>query len=107
MSVNLFGIEDRLARDLQSRAGPDFAVEAGAMPGVAGRFTYLVHFHEQAVSVAVDANFLDLLDVAGALAFEPERLARAAPKDAFLEAQRAAHRLFVHIGHHQDGAVLG
>ena len=54
------------------------AVEARAPPGVAGARARLLDLEPDRVLVAVDAHLDDALDVAGAFALLPQRLARAA-----------------------------
>ena len=90
-----------------SAAASTVRVEAGAVAGVAGG-ALLVDLDQQRVAVAVEADLLDLLPVAGGLALDPVLLARAAPERRPAGGQRAVQRLVVHPAEHQHlaGVVL-
>ena len=82
-------------------------VEAGAVAGVAGR-ALLVDLDQQGVAVAVEADLLDPLAVAGGLALDPVLLAGPAPVRRPAGGQGAVQRLVVHPAQHQHlaGVVL-
>ncbi len=68
-----------------------------------------VNQDEQGVAVAVNADFLDVLDVAGGGAFVPDFLAAAAPEVGFAGFLGEAQGFGVHPGDHEDfagGVVL-
>src|SRR5690606_18694674 len=82
------------------------AVEAALAAGVAGDAADLLDLQHDHVGVAVQAQLVELLHMAGFLALAPQLAARARPVDgaAFLDAQ--AQGFAVHPGHHQDAASL-
>jgi hypothetical protein len=68
-----------------------------------------VNQYEECITVAIDPQFDDGLGVAAGVAFVPEFLAAAAPKDGLADLEGAAQTLGVHVGHHQHlprGRVL-
>ena len=83
-------------------------VEAGALAGVAGRAGGLDE-REHGVEVAVEAQRLHRLRVAGGRALVPQLVARAAVEMHLAGLARALQRLVVHVGQRQDlagGPVL-
>ena len=81
------------------------AAEAGIGARVAGD-ARLMHAHEKRVAVAVVGDLLDLLDVAGCLALLPELLAAAAEEPGVARLERLLEGFLVHVGQHEDLAVL-
>ncbi len=75
-------------------------VEAGAAVGVTGR-TGLVDQHEQRISVAIDPQFHQTLDMARGRALLPELLARARPVGDAPGLEGPRHRGRIHEGQHQ------
>ncbi len=61
----------------------------------------LAHQNQQAIAVTVDAQVHQFLQMAAALALDPERRARARPIGDATARQGARHRLGIHPGHHQ------
>ena len=82
-------------------------VEARVVAGVA-RGSHLVDDEQEGVAVAVEADLLDPLDVAGGVALGPVLAARARPVRRPAGVDRAVQRLVVDPGQHQHlaGAVL-
>src|SRR5581483_2666484 len=88
------------------RRGHLAAVEARALARVAGgpgRFDE----RDDRVRVAVVAQALNALHVAGALALVPELLARAAPEVRLAGLARPLQRLLVHVGEREHLACAG
>ena len=65
------------------------------------RRTCWIDKDQQGVAVAVEAKGDDGLGVAAGVAFVPELLTAAAPKDSLPDFECAAQALFVHPCHHQ------
>src|SRR5262249_12801409 len=85
-------------------------IEAGAPAGVAGAGSCLLDLDPDRILVAVDTHLDDALGGAGALAFAPERTARAAEIPSLTPLDRLPQCLRVHVGHHQQlpaGGVSG
>ena len=89
----------------RGRSSADRAMEAGPLARVAGG-ALLVHAREEHVAVAVRAELLPVLGVAGRVALAPELLPRAAPVDHPPLGDRAVEGLTVRPREHQDVAVL-
>lgn len=107
LSVNLFRVKDWAARDCELAFSGNFSKEAGSMARVTRRHANLLHFDEETISITVNPELLYLLNISGTFAFEPILLPRSTPEYALLQFQRSANGFLVHVGHHQDGAVLG
>jgi len=75
-------------------------VEAGAIAGVAGRAD-LVDGDEQRITVAVEPNALDPLDVTARVALAPVLLPTARPEGDSALGQGAVQRLVVHPPDHE------
>ena len=82
-------------------------VEARAPAGVAGARAQLLDLEPERVLVAIDAQLDDALDVAGAFALLPQRLARAAEIPGLAGLDRSWQRLGVHVRDHQHVAGCG
>jgi hypothetical protein len=65
----------------------------------------LVDADQQGVAVAVGGDRADVLDVPGGVALAPVLPTRPAPEPGPPGGEGAAHRLGVHPGDHQHGAV--
>jgi len=76
------------------------------MPGMTGGSTHLFNPDEETVTVTINLDFLNLLNISRTFAFEPERLPGTAPKDAFLEPHGPVNRRFIHIRDHENAVVL-
>jgi hypothetical protein len=84
------------------------AEEATDLPGVAGRAGGIDEY-EECITVAIDPQFDDALGITAGVAFVPEFLAAATPKDGLADLKSAAQALGVHPCHHQHlprGRVL-
>ena len=62
----------------------------------------LFNFQQHHVVVAIEADFADVLHMAGFLALAPQLVARARPVHAAQGASGFFQRLAVHPRHHQD-----
>lgn len=82
------------------------AVEAGALPGVAGGAGGADE-GEQGIGVAVVAQVHQALDVAARGALVPELAAAAAPEDGLAALEGERDRRGAHPRHHEHGAVVG
>ena len=89
---------------LQARRRGD-TIEARTAASVAGG-ACLAHLEEHRVLVAIDADFVDMLFVAGRVALAPERLARARPVDRAAGVDGELQRLCIHPRQHQHFAGI-
>nr|CUV57439.1 protein of unknown function [Ralstonia solanacearum] len=84
------------------RGAFEFLEEARVATSMAGDAADLRDAEQDHVFVAVEANLVHLLDVAGLLAFVPQAFARARPEHGLAGLDRLLQRFAVHEGKHQD-----
>lgn len=78
-----------------------FPEKTAHFPSVASGANW-VYLQQQGVAIAIDADFLNALDVAGGAALVPQFLAAAAPKVGLVRFQGKLQCLLVHPGNHED-----
>lgn len=79
----------------------DFTVEAAVSACVAGSGSDLFDIQDEGILVAVGADFVDFLDVAGGGSFVPDFLSAARKIDSFPELKGHFEGLSIHVGEHQ------
>src|SRR3972149_3032116 len=98
--VALPGIKQSLSGDLPASFSP-LGEEAASVTHVTGPAAKLLYLKEQRVIVSVDEGILDLMVVAGFLAFEPEPPPRAAVVVGLAGLRGLFPGLGIHVGEHQ------
>lgn len=81
-----------------------FAVEAAPMAGVTGCAAFLLDPEDDGVTIAIDQNFFDNLDVAALFPFAPEPVAAARIVDGLSGSERFLSRFGIDVGEHQHFA---
>jgi len=66
---------------------------------------FLLHLHQQGVSIAVVSDVLDVLGVAAGFSFHPELLTRPTPEVGFSGLHGFFQGRFIHPGHHQHTTI--
>jgi hypothetical protein len=69
---------------------------------VARRTANLLDLDQERIAVAIDIDFMDLLNVAALFALAPKLLAAAAIVHSVTKLKGLAVAFFVHIGHHEN-----
>src|SRR5260221_13823001 len=93
--VDSLGIEHALGNGFQL-AGVELAEEAALVALVTGGAADLVHLEQDCVGVAIDADLLDFLHVAGLFALAPELASAAAEANGPAGGHRLVERFAVH-----------
>ena len=66
----------------------------------------LVDLYQQSVVIAIKRDFVNGLEMSGGFTLKPELLTRTAKKTGLSALQCLLKRLLIHIGEHQNLAVL-
>ena len=104
-SVDRFGIEDSIAFHSHCvivQLNP--SEETALITLVASRFADLIHLEQDRVSVTVEVDGFEFLNVATLFTLAPELLSAATVVADSTSAQSFFPGLFVHPGHHQNDA---
>ena len=75
--------------------------------GVTGRVSDLLNANHDSVSVAVDMNGFDLLDVSAFLTLMPKLLTASGPINHLTQFKGSAKRILIHMRHHENFSRIG